>query len=167
MLKKIISILFGLYGFVIILSGFGHFMKDNNFIGCLSFLLGVSLIFFIFFDERIGYVKVTAIKVCIVLFTIFGFDAIHPNVLKEYYDNGSVHYERTYLGGKQNGITKEFAEDGRLLREINFKNHKQDGITKVYFEDVSIQIESMWENGEETWWKEYDKDGNLIAESKE
>ena len=162
LIKKLILSLFALYGVVLFLSGFGHFLKGNTLIAGLSFVLGLILVVLLFIEERVGFLKALTINVAIVVFTLVGFDAIHPTILKEYYDNGKIHFERTYQGGKQNGIAREFSPDGALLSEANFKNHELNGMVKEYFEDGGLYMESLFENGKKIWSKEYDQNGNLM-----
>ena len=55
-----------------------------------------------------------------------------PNVIKSYYNNGSIYNEFFHINGKIEGIYKLYTMDSRIMCECNFLNGKLHGICKVF-----------------------------------
>lgn len=111
---------------------------------------------------------------------------------KEFYSNGSVHYERGYKNGEKHGLAKEYDESGNVFAEAMYDNGKRhgefkvyypsgalknlkiyvdgliEGVTKQYNEDGQLTAELTRDRGEEFWWKtksyDYYTNGNLKYE---
>ena len=59
--------------------------------------------------------------------------------VKEYYDNGNLAFEGTYLNGKRNGKGKEYWIDGELEFEGEYLNGNRKG--KEYNDNLEFQDE--------------------------
>lgn len=56
-------------------------------------------------------------------------------VKKDYYPNGRLKKEATYVNGKQNGYEKLYYESGNLRAYGEYLDGKLNGIVKMYFDD--------------------------------
>jgi antitoxin component YwqK of YwqJK toxin-antitoxin module len=68
-------------------------------------------------------------------------------VVKEYWPDGQVKWERNYQDGKLDGISKEYGEDGTVLAEENYENGKKNGISKMYYKDGTLRTEAHYQDG--------------------
>lgn len=68
-------------------------------------------------------------------------------VVKEYYESGTLKSAFNYQNGKREGIGRIYYESGSLKREFTYKNGKLDGIGKVYDEDGTVDGEFIYQNG--------------------
>lgn len=87
-------------------------------------------------------------------------------VKKEYYGNGKIKSETTYVDGKANGIKKEYYESGELEIESTKLNGKTNGIFKWFFKNGNLKCEAYYvndlRNGVQ---KYYDIRGNIESEA--
>jgi len=86
-------------------------------------------------------------------------------IRKEFYPNGSVHYERGYKNGEKHGLAKEFNESGNVIREVMYVNGKMHGEFKVYYssgvlKNLKVYVDELIEGVT----KQYNEDGKLTAE---
>ena len=70
-------------------------------------------------------------------------------VWKEFYNNGNIKKEKSYLNGKLNGYTKIYNENGKLLDAIKYENGEVD--LKLNDQELNVEIK-----------EEYDKNENLV-----
>jgi antitoxin component YwqK of YwqJK toxin-antitoxin module len=68
-------------------------------------------------------------------------------VVKEYWPDGQVKWERNYQDGKLDGMSREYGEDGTVLREESYKNDKKNGISKMYYKDGTLRMEANYQDG--------------------
>lgn len=107
---------------------------------------------------------------------------------KEYYDNGAIHFEYSYLDGQLHGTTKEYYEtsepkaeivydrgkqvsaryflrNGKLEREIRYVAGKKNETQMEYYNTGELFRERKFVNGKlEGLEKEYYQNGKLKAE---
>jgi len=109
------------------------------------------------------------------------------NDLKEgmtvyYFPDGKIKKEVNFHNGLEEGLSKEFDTDGRIITLETYKsgfiterelinrydnNGKKHGVWKYFYADGKIQREGTYKHGlENGYFKEYDKDGNLITTAK-
>ncbi len=69
-------------------------------------------------------------------------------IWKDFYSNGNVREEKTYLNGKLNGYVKRYNDDGRLVSSIKYSGGKVDLSAKEFETDIEIR-------------EEYDENGNI------
>ena len=58
--------------------------------------------------------------------------------IKEYYDNGILKFEGTYLNGERHGEIKSYHDNGILKFEGKYLNGKRNGKGKEYNKDGEI-----------------------------
>ncbi|MCL6100365.1 MAG: hypothetical protein M1391_17535, partial [Bacteroidetes bacterium] len=71
----------------------------------------------------------------IAFFITAGITYSQAELKKEFYPNGKLKSEGTYLNGVHNGIYREYYESGKLWKEWNFQNGKEEGLSTWYFEN--------------------------------
>ena len=82
---------------------------------------------------------------------------IFPNIVlsqkettvKEFYDNGQLKRETTYIDGLENGVELEYYENGQLSMKVHWLKGKWEGYFYSYYKDGSLQSKSYYKNGEE------------------
>jgi len=87
---------------------------------------------------------------------------IFPNIVlsqkettvKEFYDNGQLKRETTYIDGLENGVELAYYENGQLSTKVHWLKGKWEGYFYSYYKDGSLQAKSYYKNGE--------KDGESI-----
>ncbi len=85
-------------------------------------------------------------------------------IKREYYKNGKLYSEATFINGKLNGVSKGYYESGGLLFEIPLKDGKQNGVTKMYHENGKLQFETNFIDGKLISSKHYDENGVVIGQ---
>jgi antitoxin component YwqK of YwqJK toxin-antitoxin module len=84
---------------------------------------------------------------------------------KEYYEDGSVHYERMYKNGQIDGVVKEYYKDGTLKAGMYFENGVVNGEFRKYFPNGQLGIElSMKNDKRQGEYKSYYKNGALMED---
>jgi uncharacterized protein len=99
-----------------------------------------------------------------------------------YYPDGRIKKQVNFRNGLEEGLAKEFDTDGRIITLINYKsgfiterelinrydnNGRKHGTWKFFYADGKIMMEGSYKHGKENgYFKEYDKDGNLISTEK-
>jgi uncharacterized RDD family membrane protein YckC len=66
-------------------------------------------------------------------------------VIKEFYDNGQMESEATYVQGKLSGVYKQWYKNGKLKIEINYKVGQREGITTTWYENGQKESEMLYE----------------------
>lgn len=83
---------------------------------------------------------------------------------KNYYEDGKIKNEVTYVDGKRTGPARQFYTTGKLESEITYKDNQKDGPSKWYYEDGILYQEVTFvqgkKHGEE---KKYHNTGKLMA----
>ncbi len=94
--------------------------------------------------------------------------AFSQEVKKEYYENGKIHFERTFKDGKLQGEYKEFYPNGVLKNVKIFVAGEVEGVTKQYNENGKLTAELTRDRGQMGWWLtkqyEYYPGGSLKSE---
>lgn len=105
------------------------------------------------------------------------------NGLTRYYDlNGKLRKEVNFKDGLENGLAREFDKDGRIITLITYKSGfiterelinrfdnggKKHGPWKYFYPEGMVRLEGSYNHGlENGYFKEYDKDGNLLSTAK-
>ena len=99
-----------------------------------------------------------------------------------FYPDGRVKKEVNFREGLEDGPAREFDKDGRIITLITYKsgfiterelinrydnNGRKHGVWKYFYADGTIMTEGTFKHGQENgYFKEYDKDGNLISTAK-
>jgi antitoxin component YwqK of YwqJK toxin-antitoxin module len=99
-----------------------------------------------------------------------------------FYPDGRIKKEVTFRDGLEEGIAREFDKDGRIITLITYKsgfiterelinrydnNGRKHGNWKYFYADGKVMMEGNYKHGlENGYFKEYDKDGNLISTDK-
>ncbi|MBU8891178.1 MAG: hypothetical protein KOO66_00245 [Bacteroidales bacterium] len=79
----------------------------------------------------------------------YNSDSKKDGVWKEFYTNGNLKEEKSYLNGKLNGYVKLYNEEGKLLDAIKYNNGEVDLNSNDFESDIDIR-------------EEYDKNENLV-----
>lgn len=98
------------------------------------------------------------------------------------YKDGDLKKEVTFVNGLEEGVAKEYGEDGRVITLITYKSgfiidiekinryigdNKKHGPWKYYYENGIVRLEGNYKRGlEHGYFKEYDREGNLLATAK-
>ena len=85
---------------------------------------------------------------------------------KWYHDNGILQSEGNYTNDNQSGLWKYYYKTGTLKEESIFENGKLKGINKSYDENGKLWDETVYKNGKADSYKNYDRDGKIIAQEK-
>ena len=90
------------------------------------------------------------------------------NNFSEYYDNGQIEIESSYLALTDttiglHGSYKEYYRNGQKKIIGDFKNGKQIGLFKTYFKNGQLKEKAILEEGKQNFKKiEYDKNGQIM-----
>jgi len=99
------------------------------------------------------------------------------------YPDKKVKMKVPFVNGLEEGMAKTYDEEGNITELVEYKkgyvvarerinrlnaNEKRQGKWKWFFEDEStVQLEGNYKNGlKDGYWKEYDRDGNLLTATK-
>lgn len=99
------------------------------------------------------------------------------------YGNKSVKSKIPFVNGLEEGVARDYDEEGNLNQLVYYKkgyvvererinrfdaNKKRNGKWKWFFEDeLTVKMEGTYKNGlKNGYWKEYDRDGNLLSATK-
>ena len=74
--------------------------------------------------------------------------------VKEFYDNGQLKRQTTYIDGLENGVELAYYENGQLSTKVHWLKGKWEGYLYEYYKDGALQAKSYYKNGE--------KDGESI-----
>lgn len=69
-------------------------------------------------------------------------------IIKEYWPNGNVRYEDSYLNNIRNGIQKHYFYDGSLSYIHHMKNNQHYGMNQSWNFDSKRLFIQNWKNGE-------------------
>jgi antitoxin component YwqK of YwqJK toxin-antitoxin module len=99
-----------------------------------------------------------------------------------YFFDGKLKREVNFKNGLEDGPAKEFDRDGRIITLITYKsgfiverelinrydnNGRKHGPWKYFYADGKVHREGTYKHGQENgYFKEYDKDGNLVTTEK-
>jgi antitoxin component YwqK of YwqJK toxin-antitoxin module len=82
-----------------------------------------------------------------------------------YYEDGVLAQESSYLRGMLHGFSREFYATGKIKKESNFKNGVFEGLQKEFYPSGNIKSESFYINGLlDGLQKEFFENGNLQKE---
>lgn len=81
---------------------------------------------------------------------------------QEYYENGNIFKETTYLNGIKDGPEKIWNPDGVLKQEAVYKNGLAHGRAVFYYPTGAIQREIYYLEGTLCSFVDYDTNGNQI-----
>ncbi|MGP8217184.1 MAG: toxin-antitoxin system YwqK family antitoxin [Bacteroidia bacterium] len=71
-----------------------------------------------------------------------------------------------YHFGKEHGIVRQYWRNGKLYSEITFMNGVENGEAKFYNDNGSLKVEYLYANGKKNGeGKEYDKNGKIKSET--
>ena len=99
------------------------------------------------------------------------------------YANQSVKSKIPFVNGLEEGIARDYDEEGNLIQLVHYKkgyviererinrfnsNQQRQGKWKWFFDDeFTVKMEGSYKNGlKNGYWKEFDRDGNLISATK-
>lgn len=101
---------------------------------------------------------------------------------KYFYKNGELKKEVFFVNGLEEGMAREYAEDGRAITLITYKNgfitdiqkinrfigsSKKHGPWKYWYDNGVVRLEGSYKRGlEHGYFKEYDREGNLLTATK-
>ena len=81
--------------------------------------------------------------------------SIMPHIKKEYYLNGNLKFENSYIGNKRHGMSRWFRESGYKWDECMFDNGSKRGILRVWdcygHIDYFHTIKEVFQHGIEIW----------------
>lgn len=106
-------------------------------------------------------------------------DGIKEGYERHYYPDGTLRKEIMFREGLEQGLAKEYGEDGRVITLITYKSgfivdrqvinrydgsgHKH-GPWKFFYDNGIVRMEGTYRRGlEDGYFKEYDREGNLIG----
>ena len=85
-------------------------------------------------------------------------------ISREYDESGTLRTEENYKGGKKHGVCKVYSDEGMLLKESTFNEGVQDGLETTYFRWDSKKTVSLFKDGKKVSEKLYDEKGRLRDE---
>jgi len=107
---------------------------------------------------------------------------VKNGLTRYFYPDGHIKKEINFSAGLENGPAKEFDKDGRIITLITYKsgfiterelinrfdnNGKKHGPWKYFYPEGMVRQEGTYNHGlENGYFKEYDKDGNLLTTAK-
>lgn len=107
---------------------------------------------------------------------------IKDGLTRYFYPDKRIKKEVNFKDGLEQGLAKEYDKDGRIITLITYKSGfiverelinrydnsgRKHGIWKYFYADGKIMMEGSYKHGQENgYFKEYDKDGNLISTAK-
>jgi antitoxin component YwqK of YwqJK toxin-antitoxin module len=99
-----------------------------------------------------------------------------------YYPSGKLKKEIMFRAGIEEGLAREFDEEGRIITLITYKsgfiterelinrfdnNGQKHGMWKYFYDNGVVRREGVYKHGlENGFFKEYDRDGNLMTTAK-
>lgn len=84
---------------------------------------------------------------------------------KDYYPDGKVKAEGTYVDSKRTGIWKFYNSQSKVEQIGSYSNGRPDGLWKWYYENGSVLREEEYFQGERDGvYTEYSPDGDIIAQ---
>lgn len=86
-------------------------------------------------------------------------------VQKNYYENGKIKNEVSYVDGRRDGPARQYYTNGQAESEITYKNNVKDGPSKWYYEDGILYQEVTFRAGKKHGIeKKYHNTGKIMAE---
>ena len=82
--------------------------------------------------------------------------------VKDYFENGSIKRESSYLNGQPNGKEIEYFENGEIKRESNFINGQRNGKQIEYHPNGEVYQKSNWVNDKTEGTSEYYRENGTI-----
>jgi len=99
------------------------------------------------------------------------------------YASGKVKSKIPFVNGLEDGVARDYDEEGNIIQLVHYRkgyvvererinrmnaNQQRHGKWKWFFDDeFTVQMEGTYKNGlKEGYWKEYDRDGNLVSATK-
>ena len=71
-----------------------------------------------------------------------------PETKKEYFDNGQIKSQGSYIDGKEEGYWKFYYETGQLRLEVNYTDGKKDGLLNEYYKNGQLRYEANYIDGQ-------------------
>ena len=87
----------------------------------------------------------------------------HGKYLKNFL-NGNSEIEMYYYHDSKDSISKEWFETGEIRRIRNFSDDTLEGLFQVFYKNGTIWRESIYENGNATFEKQFHENGKLKSE---
>jgi len=78
------------------------------------------------------------------IFKCYNIEGRQQGLHREWFKDGTLHYERNYNDGKTNGTWKAWYEDGILFYEKNYKDEKKDGVQREWYKDGILHFENNY-----------------------
>ncbi len=107
---------------------------------------------------------------------------LKDGMTRYYYPSGKVKKEVMFRQGLEDGVSREFDEDGRIVTLITYKSGfiterelinrydnagQKHGPWKYFYDNGMVRREGNYKHGlENGFFKEYDREGNLLTTSK-
>ena len=85
-------------------------------------------------------------------------------ISRGYDEKGTLRTEENYRAGEKHGVSKVYSEKGLLLRESNYNEGVKDGLETTYFRWDSRKTVSLFKDGKKVSEKLYDEKGRLRDE---
>jgi len=140
-------------------------MKENGIIDDVEFENSKTKILS---NKSFGKKPLIISSVAILLIALLCFFLLNnANQVKQYYDNGNLKYEGSFLNGEWSGQGKLYDNDenGTLLYDGGFLNNKFSGQGKAYDKNGTLLYDGGFLNGEMSGQgKMYRDNGQLMYE---
>jgi antitoxin component YwqK of YwqJK toxin-antitoxin module len=99
-------------------------------------------------------------------------DGLKDKVWNQYYDNGNMEFEVTFVNGKENGLLTCWYESGEIDNTINYKNGVKNGLFNTWFKNGQKRHEGYFTNGEfdglmTSWYENGQKESEKYIEDME
>lgn len=85
-------------------------------------------------------------------------------VSKEYFPNGKLKVEETFVGNLKNGYSKSYYETGELETKINFKSGNKQGEGWYYYKDGKVESYLFFWEGKLLFKRYYDEAQNFVKD---
>jgi hypothetical protein len=74
---------------------------------------------------------------------------METEIKREYWDNGKLQSETSYVGGVRHGVERWWWENGELWSEYSYEGGKRHGMMKQWWENGDIYYFCLWNQNEQ------------------
>ena len=80
------------------------------------------------------------------------------------YNTGQINSLITYKNQTRNGLATSYFKDGNLQMITYYKNGYPEGKSIIYHPNGQVNVEAMYSDTKEIYYKQFDLEGNLVFE---
>ncbi len=106
-------------------------------------------------------------RFCVGLLLLLVMASCHDGVevKKDYWENGKVKSELSYVDGELDGPCRWYMANGKLQMEVEYRHNKMNGLTRRWYENGNLMEESWYRDGvQDSVFRGYSLKGLLVEE---